>query len=347
MVDMIPVLVIDDQLVQREGVTKMVEATGRMRVVGSVSSSQEALEIIQREPIDLALIDLVLHHEHGTDIGRTLRNLHPGLKVIIYTHEKSMVLACEIFRDQSELSRPSLQGYLLTRNISSSDYLLQIYRHILDVGYFIDPDVIRWHYRFTQLEKLTPREEECALLITKCLSNTQIAEQMVISRRRVENLINSLYQKFNILGDRGEPARRVILVDSNRLLNSSRITVPEVSILIIEDQQEQRVRLSNVLNEDPRFTVLTAVGSGAAGIQAAFCTKPDVILVDIHLPDTDGFQVTRQILEGLPKTKAILMSSEDSYLFREMSIEAGAIGFLPKKLLSPEGIFKACEFSEE
>ena len=347
MVDLIPVLVIDDQLVQREGVVKVVEATGKMRVVGAVGSGKEAELLVQRESVELALIDLVLHNEHGTDIGRALRNRRPGLKVIIYTREKSMVLASEIFRAHGEVSQTSLQGYLLTRNISSSDYLLQIYRHILDFDYFIDPDVIRWHYQFAQLENLTPREEECALLISKGLNNTQVAERMVISRRRVENLINSLYQKFHILGDPGDPARRVILVESIRLLLTSRATASEVSILIIEDQQKQRLRLSNTLNGDERFKVLATANNGITGIQAAFHTRPDVVLVDIHLPDMDGFQVARRVLENLPRAKIILTSSEDSDLYREMSIEAGAIGFLPKKLLSPEDILRACDLYEE
>ncbi|HEY6074599.1 MAG TPA: response regulator transcription factor, partial [Anaerolineales bacterium] len=160
---LIPVLIIDDQLIQREGVARVVEATAQMRVVGAAGSGEEARSLIRREPVDLALIDLVLHHEHGTDIGRSLRLLSPDLKVIIYTREKSMVLASEIFRQGEEPSRPSLQGYLLTRNISGGEYLLQVYRHILDFGYFIDPDVIRWHYQFARLEKLTAREEECAL----------------------------------------------------------------------------------------------------------------------------------------------------------------------------------------
>lgn len=346
MVDLLPVLIIDDQFVQREGVTKVVEGTGRMRVVGAVDSGKEAELIVQHDHVELALIDLVLHDEHGTEVGRTLRNLSPGLKVIIYTREKSMVLASEIFREEGELSKPSLQGYLLTRNISSSDYLLQVYRHIVDFGHFIDPDVIRWHYQFAQLEKLTPREEECALLIAKGLSNTQIAERMVISRRRVENLINSLYQKFHILGDPGDPARRVILVESIRLLLSPRTTASEVSVLIIEDQERQRLRLSNALKGNQRFKVLATAGNGTTGIQVALRVRPDVVLVDIHLPDMDGFRVTRQILEGLPRTKAILISSDESDLYRERAGEAGAIAFIPKKLLSPEGILKVCELSE-
>ncbi len=346
MADVIPVLIVDDQLVQREGITKVVESTGKMRVVGAVSSGGEAAQVVQREPVQLALIDLVLQGEHGTHVGRRLLNLHPSIKAIIYTREKSMVLAAEIFREEKQLGQPSLQGYLLTRNISSSEYLLEVYRRVLENGYFIDPDVLRWHYQFARLEQLTPREEECALLVSRGLSNSQIADAMVVSRRRVENLINSLYQKFQILGDSGDPGRRVVLVESIRLLHSLRPAGQPVSILIVEDQEEQQRSLCQELQADARFRAVEAASSGQAGIEVADVKRPDAALIDIHLPDLDGFEVTRRILQRLPQTKIIMTSSERSPLYEKMSYEAGAIAFLPKDAITPETVYRACDTSE-
>jgi len=340
---LIPVLIIDDQLVQREGLTKVVEATGRMRVVGAVSSGAEAVHVVEREAVQLALIDLVLQGEHGTHVGRQLLNLCPALKAIIYTREKSMVLAAEIFREEKELGQPGLQGYLLTRNISSSEYLLEVYGRVLEDGYFIDPDVLRWHYQFAKLEQLTPREEECALLISRGLSNSQIAETMVVSRRRVENLINSLYQKFQILGDSGDPGRRVILVESIRLLDSLRPVGQPISILVVEDREEQQRSLCQALQADTRFRAVEATSSGQAGIEMADAKRPDAALVDIHLPDLDGFEVTRRILQRLPQMKIVMTSSEKSPLYEKMSYEAGAIAFLPKDALTPDAVYRVCE----
>ncbi len=343
MAELISVLIVDDQLIQREGITKVVKATGRMHVVGAVSSGAEAAHIIQTEPVRLALIDLVLQHEHGTRVGRHLSNLCPPLRVIIYTREKSMVLAAEIFREQKELGESGLHGYLLTRNISSSDYLLQVYQRVLDNGYFIDPDVLRWHYQFAKLEQLTPREEECALLISRGLSNSQIAESMVVSRRRVENLINSLYQKFRILGESGDPGRRVVLVESIRLLSSIHSEVQSISILVIDDQELQRERICQALKEHRHFRPVEGAPSGQAGIDMAETKRPDVALVDVHLPDLDGFEVTRQILERLPQIKIIMTSGEKSPVYEEMSLQAGAIAFLSKDALTPDAVYRACD----
>jgi DNA-binding NarL/FixJ family response regulator len=347
MINLIPVIVIDDQLVQREGIAKLVEVNDEMRVVGVAGNSEEATKIIQRERVELALVDLVLQDENGTEVGRTLRNICPWLKVVIYTREKSMVLASEIFREHNQYSQTGLQGYLLTRNISSSAYLLQIYNQILDNGYFIDPDVLRWHYQLTKFEKLTPREEDCAHLIVKGFGNSQIAERMAVSRRRVENLINSLYQKFNIYGDKGDPARRVVLAESIRLLNSHSFLTHEMGVVIVEDQQEQRSQLCEALNKDKRFKVLAAVGDGESGIEAAFHARPDIVLVDINLPDINGFQVTQRILKGFHKAKIVLISNEESTLYKELAIQAGAVAFVPKILLTPDKIFKVSDSSEK
>jgi len=336
----IAVLIIDDQLVQREGIANVVTGTGVMRVAGAVSSGAEALKIVEAMPVDLALVDLVLHEQSGTEVGRELRRVRPELKVLIYTREKSMVLASEIFREQKDLAQPGLQGYLLTRNISSSDYLLKICQQIDDFGPFIDPDILRWHFRFSELEPLTPREEECAQYIAGGLSNIQIADRMIVSRRRVENLINSLYLKFRILGDPGDPARRVILAESIRLLAGHRTPNRILGVIVIEDQEEQRALLCSNLGRDKRFKVLGSAGAGESGIQLACETKPDLVLMDVRLPDMDGFQATRQILKNIPNTRVILNSAVASSVFHQQSIQAGAIAFIPKRQMNPERIFQ-------
>ena len=340
--NLIQVLILDDQLVQREGIAKIVEATGSMRVVGMATTGEDASFILQTESADLALIDLVLHGERGTAVGKEMRRTHPDLKVIIYTREKSMVLAAEIFMERKDLAQPGLQGYILTRNISSSQYLQHVYDHILQSGYYIDPDILRWHYEWAEIEPLTRREEECALLLAAGLGNAEIARRMVISSRRVENIISSLYLKFNIAGDPGDPSRRVLLAEGVKLLYSSRAPYKQLKVVIIEDNEEYLAHLSQELGRDNRLQILAFANSGQMGIDMVMQKKPDVALVDIHLPDMDGFRVVRQILKVCPQTKVIMQSSASSSTYLQEAMNSGALALLPKNKVSASALMGIC-----
>jgi DNA-binding NarL/FixJ family response regulator len=70
--------------------------------------------------------------------------------------------------------------------------------------------------------------------------------------------------------------------------------------------------------------------------------KPDIILTDIHLPDMDGFHVTREILHTLPQTKIIVISSDPSSTYISEAVHAGAVSFLPKNQVNSETIMRLC-----
>ncbi len=338
----VPVLILDDQLVQRQGIAQVVEETGVMQVVGLASRAEEADAILQTKRVDLALVDLVLGHRTGTTVGRALRQRQPQVNVVIYTRENSLVLAADILREDKTLAQPGLQGYILTRNINSSDYLRHVYETILQYGHYVDPDVLRCHYRLSEIEPLTPREKECALLLARGLSNREIARQMVVSRGRVENLVGTLYLKFRIFGNPGDPGRRVLLAEGIRLLYRQ-LMFPRVrTLLVIEDEERHRARLCATLSRDDRFQVVAKAGTGKRGIELARKMRPDVVLVDVGLPDQDGFAVVRHIHRECPQTRIIVNSSEPSAIYQKEARRAGAISFVPKQRVSADEIFRIC-----
>jgi len=340
--ELIQVLIVDDQLVQREGIAKIVEATGKMHVVGMATNGDEATHIVHNNSTDLALIDLVLHGERGTRIGKELRRICPHLNVIIYTREKSMVLAADIFRERKDLAQPGLQGYILTRNISSSQYLQNVYDQIIQSGYFIDQDILRWHYQWAEIEPLTQREEECALLLASGMGNAEIARQMVISNRRVENIISNLYLKFKITGEPGDPSRRVLLAEGVKLLYSSRTPLKILKIVIIDDNEDYLTHLSRDLKMDRRLQIVAMAKSGQIGIDLVAQKRPDIALVDIHLPDMDGFRVVREILDQQPQIKVIMQSASLSTTYQHEAINSGAIALLSKSMVSANAIVEIC-----
>jgi DNA-binding NarL/FixJ family response regulator len=334
------VLILDDQLIQREGISRILESSDSMRLAGVAATSDQAMEILKSTEVELALVDLILKNEQGIIVGRAMRKLKPDLKVIIYTREKSMILAAEIVKESKENSEPRLHGYILTRKISSPTYLQTVYEQILNTGYYIDPDVLRWHYRLKDLEPLTPREEECAILVARGMSNPEIAERMVISLRRVENLNNALYLKFSILGKPRDPGRRVLLAEAIKLLYGHRLPAVNIRLLLIEDKVSVRTRLSQKISIGGELEVTAEANTGQKGIDLAKEMSPDIILTDVHLPDMDGFMVTRQILQSLPTAKVILISSDPSPTYIHEALRAGATGFIHKNQISVDAIMR-------
>ena len=338
----IAVFILDDQLVQREGIAKVVEATATMHVAATAGTAQETYKIFQTTHIDLALIDLVLKGDRGTLIGRTLRQSHPNLKVIIYTREKSMVLAADIFKERKDLAQPGLQGYILTRNISSSKYLESIFEQILLNGYFIDPDVLRWHYELAKIERLTRREEECALLVAEGLGNAEIARRMIISNRRIENIVSNLYLKFQIVGDPGDPGRRVLLAEGVKLLYGQNPTLLNIKVLIVDDNQEYQSYLKKKIDGKSHLKVIATAETGQAAIELTILKEPDIVLIDIQLPDMSGFQAARQILDERPRTKVVLQSADLNKIYLDETHRTGAAGFLPKNKVTAEAVIDLC-----
>jgi DNA-binding NarL/FixJ family response regulator len=313
-----------------------------MHVAATAGTADEAYQVFETTKIDLALIDLALGGELGTAIGRSLRQLQPNLIVIIYTREKSMVLAAEILKERKDIDQPGLQGYILTRNISSSLYLQSIFEQILANGYFIDPDVIRWHYELAKIEPLTHREEECALMVDEGLGNKEIARRMGISKRRVENIVSNLYLKFQIIGDPGDPARRVLLAEGVKLLYSQNASFSSINVLIIDNNREYLDYLTQEINEKKRLKVIGTAETGQAGINLALQKEPDIVLIDINLPDMNGFQVARQILDERPKTKVILQSADPNKIYLDETHRIGAAGLLPKNKVTAGAVIELC-----
>jgi DNA-binding NarL/FixJ family response regulator len=103
-------------------------------------------------------------------------------------------------------------------------------------------------------------------------------------------------------------------------------------ILIVDDASAVRESLSWLLLDEPGFTVVGEAGGGAEAIDQALELDPDLVILDIELPDIDGFNVTQQ-LKALPKPPLVLLLSIHSDdLSRQRGAEAGCDAFVEKGL---------------
>jgi pilus assembly protein CpaE len=105
---------------------------------------------------------------------------------------------------------------------------------------------------------------------------------------------------------------------------------PNIRVLIVDDFAETRENIRKLLQFEPDIEVVGMARSGREGIQLAKETKPNVVLMDINMPDMDGIQATEIIAKEVPTAQIVIVSvqSDTDYLRRAML--AGARDFLSK-----------------
>ncbi len=101
-------------------------------------------------------------------------------------------------------------------------------------------------------------------------------------------------------------------------------------VLIVEDEPEFLRRFSDAVHADPGLQLLGAVSTGSAAIALLDAHPPDVMLVDLGLPDVDGVEVIRHAAQRCPQCDVLVVTMFGDEQHLVSSIEAGATGYLLK-----------------
>jgi DNA-binding NarL/FixJ family response regulator len=113
-----------------------------------------------------------------------------------------------------------------------------------------------------------------------------------------------------------------------------------VRVLIVDDDDLMRAGLKAVLSSDESIEVIGEAADGRAAVSTARALRPDVVLMDVRMPDLDGISATREVLGAAPEVKVAILTTfeQDDYIFGALS--AGASGFLLKRT-RPEDLIAA------
>jgi DNA-binding NarL/FixJ family response regulator len=113
-----------------------------------------------------------------------------------------------------------------------------------------------------------------------------------------------------------------------------------IGIVVADDHEVVRAGFAALLDTQPDFTVLGTAADGAAAVRACRELRPDVVLMDVRMPGTDGIEATRQLAAGdlAPKVLILTTFDLDEYVFD--ALRAGASGFLLKDVTA-ERLFDA------
>jgi DNA-binding NarL/FixJ family response regulator len=109
------------------------------------------------------------------------------------------------------------------------------------------------------------------------------------------------------------------------------------TILIVDDHPSF-LATARFLLETEGFDVVGVATDGESAVRETLLSSPDIVLLDISLPDTDGFEVASRLRAAGASSTIVFTSSRDGSDFGSLIVESGGSGFIPKAELSGEAL---------
>jgi len=198
----IRIVIVDDQLVVREGLRMLLENHPGMKVVAMAGTRSEAVELVSRESCDLVIVNLELGGYSALSLLPQLRETAQNARVLVMTalrdpetHQKAARLGAMgvvLKEDAADLLLKAIekvyQGEAWLDRLTLGKLLWQLSSH--DKGE-LDP-------QRKKISSLTERERQVIILIAEGLKNKQIAERLFISPTTVTHHLSSIYSKLGV-----------------------------------------------------------------------------------------------------------------------------------------------------
>ncbi|NJO44029.1 MAG: response regulator transcription factor [Cyanobacteria bacterium CRU_2_1] len=107
-------------------------------------------------------------------------------------------------------------------------------------------------------------------------------------------------------------------------------TLPHLRILVVEDDPVMQLGLKHLLEDHPQLTIVGQASDGYSGIDSALKLKPDLIVMDIGLPQLDGIAATQQIKSKLPDVRIVMLTSHNTEHETIAALSSGADAYCIK-----------------
>lgn len=110
----------------------------------------------------------------------------------------------------------------------------------------------------------------------------------------------------------------------------------KIRVLLADDHPSLRAGLASILNAQPDLEVVAEAGSGREALEKASATQPDVMVVDLRMPDGDGIETIQALRKQTPSVQALVLTTYDNEEDVFNALEAGARGYILKDTTSEE-----------
>ncbi|UOE93919.1 response regulator transcription factor [Alkalihalobacillus sp. LMS39] len=194
---MTTILLVEDQLLVRQGLKMMLEHYGQMKVIGDVSNGQEAIAFLQKEPVDLVLMDIRMPVMNGLDAAKEMLTLWPTIKIVMLT----------TFDDDDyiiDALQLGVKGYLLKD--TEPEQMIQSIRTCLNGGVLLGEGIANRILPKLQkkqtvppvIASLTDRELAIVQLVAEGKNNEEISKILHLSIGTVKNHMSHILQKLDL-----------------------------------------------------------------------------------------------------------------------------------------------------
>ncbi len=112
--------------------------------------------------------------------------------------------------------------------------------------------------------------------------------------------------------------------------------MPTIKVLIVDDNAKFKKSVKNLLSNEQDIEVIGEAREGKEAILKAKELKPDIVLMDVRMPEMGGIEATRRIRQIIPETKIIILTIYDIDEYRKAATNSGAVAFILKKFMRDE-----------
>ena len=186
---MTDLLIVDDHEIVRAGIKRLVENTPNLNIVADLGSGEEAYQFLQKNTVDLIIMDVSMPGKGGIETTNQIKKRHPKIKIIMLTmHDNAMII--------EKAMKAGADGYILKNDLS--DDLLNAVEKVMNNETIISASVDVNEFKDSLIKDLNNKEFEIFKSLASGEDLLSIAEKLNISYKTAANYQTSIKQKLNI-----------------------------------------------------------------------------------------------------------------------------------------------------
>ena len=186
---MTDLLIVDDHEIVRAGIKRLFENIPNLNIVADLGSGEEAYQYLQKNIIDLIIMDVSMPGKGGIETTNQIKKRHPKIKIIMLSmHDNAMII--------EKAMKAGADGYILKNDLS--DDLLNAVEKVMNNETIISASVDVDEFKDSLIKDLNNKEFEIFKSLASGEDLLSIAEKLNISYKTAANYQTSIKQKLNI-----------------------------------------------------------------------------------------------------------------------------------------------------